>query len=217
MKNSLVLEGNNFIKWCYAVCLYYNNVKNCKGEKCPLFKGAGDSQYSFIGKNIIVCSDEQFDAWMNGTLDLAPDNISIFRSQRNDAFTTESQIPHKATSFITIKQEDSEECEVNDYFNELCECIFIKDENKDEDEKNISYLTSADFGLRMMDYICMVEREIRGNAILQKIYRLIRASGFSSFKSIKELTASRLWINFKQYICDKYNVEFKSNWVKDEK
>lgn len=216
LKSSLVLEGNNFIKWCYAVCLYYNNVKNCKGEKCPLFKGAGDSQYSFIGKNVIICSDEQFDAWMNGTLDLAPDNISIFRSQRNDAFTTESQIPHKANSFITLKQEDSEECEVNDYFNELCECIFIKDENKDEDEKNISYLTSADFGLRMMDYICMVEREIRGNAILQKIYRLIRASGFSSFKSIKELTASKLWINFKQYICDKYNVEFKSNWVKDE-
>ena len=205
LKNALVSEGKNFIRWCYAVCLYYNNVKNCKGERCPLFKGANDSQYSFIGKNIIVCSDEQFDAWMNGTLDLAPNDVSLFRSQRNDAFTTESQIPHKATSFITIKQEDSEECEVNDYFNDLCDCIFIKDEN--------AYITAADFALNMLDFIYMKEIESTENDISAKIYKLMRASGFSVYKDTKSLTASRLWINFKQFICDKYAVEFKSKKI----
>ena len=205
LKNALVSEGKNFIRWCYAVCLYYNNVKNCKGERCPLFKGANDSQYSFIGKNVIVCSDEQFDAWMNGTLDLAPNDVSLFRSQRNDAFTTESQIPHKATSFITIKQEDSEECEVNDYFNDLCDCIFIKDEN--------AYITAADFALNMLDFIYMKEIESTENDISAKIYKLMRASGFSVYKDTKSLTASRLWINFKQFICDKYAVEFKSKKI----
>ena len=205
LKNALVSEGKNFIRWCYAVCLYYNNVKNCKGERCPLFKGANDSQYSFIGKNVIICSDEQFDAWMNGTLDLAPNDVSLFRSQRNDAFTTESQIPHKATSFITIKQEDSEECEVNDYFNDLCDLIFIKDEN--------AYITAADFALNMLDFIYMKEIESQTNDASAKIYKLIRASGFSVYKDTKSLTASRLWINFKQFICDKYSIEFKSKKI----
>ena len=205
LKNALVSEGKNFIRWCYAVSLYYNNVKNCKGDRCLLFKGANDSQYSFIGKNVIVCSDEQFDAWMNGTLDLAPNDVSLFRSQRNDAFTTESQIPHKATSFITIKQEDSEECEVNDYFNDLCDCIFIKDEN--------AYITAADFALNMLDFIYMKEIESTENDISAKIYKLMRASGFSVYKDTKSLTASRLWINFKQFICDKYAVEFKSKKI----
>lgn len=205
LKNALVSEGKNFIRWCYAVCLYYNNVKNCKGERCPLFKGANDSQYSFIGKNVIICSDEQFDAWMNGTLDLAPNDVSLFRSQRNDAFTTESQIPHKATSFITIKQEDSEECEVNDYFNDLCDFIFIKDDN--------AYITAADFALNMLDFIYMKEIESQTNDASAKIYKLIRASGFSVYKDTKSLTASRLWINFKQFICDKYSIEFKSKKI----
>ena len=205
LKNALVSEGKNFIRWCYAVCLYYNNVKNCKGERCPLFKGTSDSQYSFIGKNVIVCSDEQFDAWMNGTFDLAPNDVSLFRSQRNDAFTTESQIPHKATSFITIKQEDSEECEVNDYFNDLCDCIFIKDEN--------AYITAADFALNMLDFIYMKEIESQTNDTSLKIYKLIRASGFSVYKDTKSLTASRLWVNFKQFICDKYSIEFKNKSV----
>ena len=205
LKNALVSEGKNFIRWCYAVCLYYNNVKNCKGERCPLFKGANDSQYSFIGKNVIVCSDEQFDAWMNGTLDLAPNDVSLFRSQRNDAFTTESQIPHKATSFITIKQEDSEECEVNDYFNDLCDYIFIKDKN--------AYITAADFALNMLDFIYMKEIESQTNDTSLKIYKLIRASGFSVYKDTKSLTASRLWVNFKQFICDKYSVEFKKKRI----
>lgn len=205
LKNALVSEGKNFIRWCYAVCLYYNNVKNCKGERCPLFKGANDSQYSFIGKNVIICSDEQFDAWMNGTLDLAPNDVSLFRSQRNDAFTTESQIPHKATSFITIKQEDSEECEVNDYFNDLCDFIFIKDDNE--------YITAADFALNMLDFIYMKEIESQTNDTSAKIYKLIRASGFSVYKDTKSLTASRLWINFKQFICDKYSIEFKSKKI----
>lgn len=209
LKNSLVLESNSFIKWCYAVCLYYNNVKNCNNEVCPLFKGAQhrgqEDLYSFIGKNVIVCSDEQFDAWMNGTLDLAPDNVSIFRSQRNDAFTTESQIPHKATSFITLKQEDSEECEVNDYFNDLCDCIFTKD--------NEAYITAADFALNMLDFIYMKEIESTENDTSAKIYKLIRASGFSVYKDTKSLTASRLWVNFKQFICDKYDVEFKNKSV----
>lgn len=205
LKNALVSEGKNFIRWCYAVCLYYNNVKNCNGERCPLFKGANDSQYSFIGKNVIVCSDEQFDAWMNGTLDLAPNDVSLFRSQRNDAFTTESQIPHKATSFITLKQEDSEECEVNDYFNDLCDCIFVKDEK--------AYITAADFALNMLDFIYMKEIESSENDTSAKIYKLMRASGFSVYKDTKSLTASRLWINFKQFICDKYAVEFKSKKI----
>lgn len=205
LKNALVSEGKNFIRWCYAVCMYYNNVKNCVGERCPLFKGANGSQYSFIGKNIIVCSDEQFDAWMNGTLDLAPNDVSLFRSQRNDAFTTESQIPHKATSFITLKQEDSEECEVNDYFNDLCDYLFIKDEK--------AYITAADFALNMLDFIYMKEIESQANDISAKIYKLIRASGFSVYKDTKSLTASRLWINFKQFICDKYAVEFKSKKI----
>ena len=205
LKNALVSEGKNFIRWCYAVCMYYNTVKNCKGERCPLFKGASDSQYSFIGKNVIVCSDEQFDAWMNGTLDLAPNDVSLFRSQRNDAFTTESQIPHKATSFITLKQEDSEECEVNDYFNDLCDCIFIKDEN--------AHITAADFALNMLDFIYMKEIESTENDVSAKIYKLMRASGFSVYKDTKSLTASRLWVNFKQFICDKYNVEFKGKKI----
>lgn len=205
LKNALVSEGKNFIRWCYAVCMYYNTTKNCKGERCPLFKGANNSQYSFIGKNVIVCSDEQFDAWMNGTLDLAPNDVSLFRSQRNDAFTTESQIPHKATSFITLKQEDSEECEVNDYFNDLCDCIFIKDEK--------AYITAADFALNMLDFIYMKEIESSENDTSAKIYKLMRASGFSVYKDTKSLTASRLWINFKQFICDKYAVEYKSKKI----
>lgn len=209
LKNALVSEGKNFIRWCYAVCMYYNTVKNCKGERCPLFKGANDSQYSFIGKNVIICSDEQFDAWMNGTLDLAPNDVSLFRSQRNDAFTTESQIPHKATSFITLKQEDSEECEVNDYFNDLCECIFIKDEN--------AHITAADFALNMLDFIYMKEIESTENDTSAKIYKLMRASGFSVYKDTKSLTASRLWVNFKQFICDKYAVEFKKKRINDNK
>ena len=142
---------------------------------------------------------------MNGALDLAPDNISLFRSQRNDAFTTESQIPHKATSFITIKQEDSEECEVNDYFNDLCDCIFIKDET--------AFITAADFALNMLDFIYMKEIESQTNDTSLKIYKLIRASGFSVYKDTKSLTASRLWVNFKQFICDKYAVEFKNKLV----
>ena len=142
---------------------------------------------------------------MNGTLDLAPNDVSLFRSQRNDAFTAESQIPHNATSFITIKQEDSEECEVNDYFNDLCDCIFIKDEN--------AYITAADFALNMLDFIYMKEIESQTNDTSLKIYKLIRASGFSVYKDTKSLTASRLWVNFKQFICDKYSIEFKNKSV----
>ena len=41
----------------------------------------------------------------------------------------------------------------------------------------------------------------------------MRASGFSVYKDTKSLTASRLWVNFKQFICDKYSIEFKNKSV----
>lgn len=207
LKNALISEGTNFIKWCYAVCLYYNNVRNCKDEICPLFRGAHNiglqnDTYSFIGKNVIICSDEQFDAWMNGQFDLAPDNVSQFRAQRNEAFAVESQIPHKAAPFIALKQEDSEESEINDYFTTLCDCLFTKDAD--------AILKSSDFGLQMFDFICMRSDDAQSNELTLKIFRLLRASGLSSFKTLKDLTASKLWSNFKQFICDKYSVDFKS-------
>lgn len=207
LKNSLISEGTNFIKWCYAVCIYYNTVRNCKDEICPLFRGAHNiglqnDIYSFIGKNVIVCSDEQFDAWMKGQLDLAPDNVSQFRTQRNEAFAVESQIPHKAAPFITLKQEDSEESEINDYFASLCDCLFTKSSD--------SILRSSDFGLQMLDFICMREIDAQSNDLTKKIFRLLRASGLSSLKTLKDLTSSKLWSNFKQFICDKYGVDFKS-------
>ena len=204
----LIAEGSNFIRWCYAVCLYYNTVKNTNGDVCPLFLGAHmkefttiESMFSFIGKNLIICSDEQFDLWMQGLLDLSPDNVSIFRAQRNEAFATESQIPHKATPFITLKQEDSEESEVNEYFDALCEVLFTLDEN--------AVLKSSDFSLQMLDFICMKDVEAVGDHKLQQIYRLLRACGFNQLRTQQTLVNSRLWINFKQFICDKYNVMFK--------
>ena len=207
LKNSLISEGTNLIKWCYAVCLYYNSVRNCNDEICPLFRGAHnigrkDDIYSFVGKNLIICSDEQFDAWMKGQFDLAPDNVSQFRAQRNEAYSAESQIPHKATPFITLKQEDSEEAEINDYFASLCDCLFTKSED--------TILRSSDFGLQMLDFICMREADAQANDTTLKIFRLLRASGLSSLKTLKDLTSARLWSNFKQFICDKYGVEFKT-------
>lgn len=36
------------------------------------------------------------------------------------------------------------------------------------------------------------------------------------FNSLKELTASKLWADFKKFICNKYNVVFKSNRINGE-
>ena len=63
----------------------------------------------------------------------------------------------------------------------------------------------------------MKEIESQTNDASAKIYKLIRASGFSVYKDTKSLTASRLWVNFKQFICDKYAVEFKKKRINDNK
>lgn len=207
LKEGLIKEGANFIRWCYETCLYYNTVKNVNGEVCPLFKGAHmkeftdlNSMMSFIGKNIIICSDEQFDFWMQGLLDLTPDSVSVFRSQRTQAYETESQIPHKATPFILLKQEDSEDAEVNSFFDSLCDKLFVKDEN--------AILKSKDFSLNLLNFVCMKDSETTYAKELREIFVLLRASGLQGFKDVTSLQNSRVYRNFKQHLCDRFHVDF---------
>lgn len=208
LREGLIKEGADFIRWCYETCLYYNTVKNVNGEVCPLFKGAHmkeftdlESMMSFIGKNIIICSDEQFDLWMKGLLDLTPDSVSTFRLQRTQAYESESQIPHKATPFILLKQEDSEDAEVTNYFDSLCDLLFVKDDN--------AVLKSKDFSLNLLNLVCMKDSETSYAKELRDIFVLLRASGLRDFKDVTSLQNSRVYRNFKQYICDKFHVDFK--------
>lgn len=207
LKEALTVEGSQFLRWCYAVCLYYNNVKNVKDEICPLFLGAhsnifkktqSDDAYSFIGKNLLVCTDEQFDQWYNGELDLLPESVSERRRLREEAYTQETSIPHRADPMVIIKQKDSEEDEVMEYLERLCDLLFVKDEN--------AILCCADMGIHLLEFTGMPQSAADISPALKSIAQLVKACGMSEFKSFDKLKYSKIYRSFKQTLADKFGV-----------
>lgn len=207
LKNALIGEGAQFLKWCYAVCLYYNNVKNSNGEISPLFLGAHNNmlgkddkwdEYSFIGKNLLVCTDEQFDAWYRGELDLLPESVSVRRILREDAYTRETSIPHRADPMVLIKQKDSEEDEVMEWLGELCGLLFVRDDN--------ARLRCVDMGKYLMEYITMPQNLADLNTKLKIIWQLMHNCGFNEYKIFDKLKYSKIYRSFKQALTDTFGV-----------
>lgn len=211
LTNGLIKEGANFIKWCYAVCMYYNNIRNKNGERCPLFLGACKSQdkFSFIGKNLVICTDTQFDAWMSGELDLVPDSESDRRALRNEAYSYETTVPHKANPFVVIKQEDSEETEVTDYFEKICDILFKKDPS--------SLLTVSDMSLKFLEFIEMTDQDAKYSPVLKRLNTLLKACGFKQYHDMTKLKNSQLFRNFKQTLLDKFTIDCKRAYVDGHK
>ena len=207
LKKALSVEGPQFLRWCYSVCLYYNNIRNAKGELSPLFLGAhtnalratqDDDAFSFIGKNLLVCTDEQFDRWCSGELDLLPDSVSMRRMLREEAYTQETSIPHRADPMVIIKQRDSEEDEVVEYLYMLCDLLFVRDDE--------AVLRCADLGLYLLEYISMPSSLAEIDPTLKKISQLIRACGMSEYKSFDKIKYSKVYRGFKQVFTDKFGV-----------
>lgn len=201
----LAEEGKEFLRWCYAVCLYYNNVKNANGEICPLFKGAhcdfakDQGEYSFIGKGLLVRTDEQFDRWLAGELDLLPEDEFERNTIREEAFTKETTLPHRADPMIILKSDSAEEAEVTVYLDRICDQLFEVDET--------AVLSCADMGLNLIDFITIKEGEIGPE--IRPLYNLLRACGFTEYKTFDKLKNSRLYQNFRQTIVSKFGINSK--------
>ena len=93
---------------------------------------------------------------------------------------------------------------IEDDFDVLCDLLFIKDESNILTSKLMS--ESVYNLVELSKTNSMIE-----SAFLNDVYNALYKCGFTRFNSLKELTASRLWVDFKKFICNKYNVKFKNN------
>ena len=93
---------------------------------------------------------------------------------------------------------------IEDDFDVLCDLLFVKDE--------FNILTSKLMGESVYKLVELSKANSTiESAFLNDVYNALSKYGFTRFNSLKELTASRLWVDFKKFICNKYNVKFKNN------
>lgn len=98
---------------------------------------------------------------------------------------------------------------IEDDFDTLCDLLLVKD------EANI--LTTKQLRERVYK---LVELSKANSMIectfLNNLYTALSKCRFTRFNSLKELTASRLWVDFKKFVCNKYNVKFTKNRINGE-
>ena len=95
---------------------------------------------------------------------------------------------------------------IKDDFDTLCDLLFVKDE--------FNILTSRSIGERIYKLVELSKaNSMIDFTFLKDEYSTLSKCGFTQFSSLKELTASKLWADFKKFICNKYGVVFKSNRV----
>ena len=98
---------------------------------------------------------------------------------------------------------------IEDDFDALCDLLFIKDAS--------NILTSRSIGERVYKLIELSKaNSMIEFAFLKDAHNVLSECGFIRFNSLKELTASKLWADFKKFICNKYGVVFKSNRINGE-
>ena len=203
---------NSLFFWAIEVLRMYSTIRNVNGELCPLLQGVKDEikanpncecingRYPFDSKNLLICTDEMFDKWYNGQLDLNPDDEAEFRSLRQRAFEEETTIPHRANSFVHISQDDATDAdETTGVYNKIVKILFRRDP--------AGVVICSDIGeaimtiLQRQDFKCSV------------VYSYLAMLGFAEIHDIKKLINSPQYRALKQSIMDTFKID-KSKPVK---
>lgn len=120
LEDALVIEKAPFVQWSFDMVEFYKTVENVKGEKAKLFSGSG----------VAVFTDEQWNQWKSGELDIfstsdGDDSGKLARSLRREAFQSETTVPNRPSPFILIQDTDDDDAEAWD---SVARALLVRDD-----------------------------------------------------------------------------------------